>query len=146
MTWMTRTRTYGAAFLAVAILGGMAGVAQETALDRYVKAPDSVYSWKLVNKGRGDGYEAFVLELTSQTWRTEAEVDRPVWKHWLTIVKPEKTTSRTAMMFIGGGSNNDPAPTSANPRTASFAVESNTVVADLGMVPNQPLVFADSKD
>ncbi len=141
-----RTRIYVSLCAAVVVLGGIAGLAQETALDRYVKTPDPVYGWKLVNTSRGEGYQAFVLELTSQTWRTEAEVDRPVWKHWLTIVKPEKTSLRTAMLFIGGGSNNDPAPTAANPRTISFAVEANTVVADLGMVPNQPLVFADSKD
>ena len=143
---LLRARLYVAGVAAVVVVGGIATWAQETALDRYVKAPDPVYGWKLVNTSRGEGYEAFVLELTSQSWRSAAEVDRPVWKHWLTIVKPEKTTSRTAMLFIGGGSNNDPAPTAANARTASFAVESGTVVADLGMVPNQPLVFADSKD
>ena len=116
--------------------------AQETALDRYVNTKDPVYGWKLIHTAHGDGYQAFVLELTSQTWRTAAEVDRPVWKHWLTIVKPLRTTSRTAMLFIGGGSNDNPAPTAADVRTISFALESNTVVADLGMVPNQPLVFA----
>ena len=62
--------------------------AQETALDRYVNSQDPVYGWKLINTAHGEGYQAFVLELTSQTWRTAAEVDRPVWKHWLTIVKP----------------------------------------------------------
>jgi PhoPQ-activated pathogenicity-related protein len=122
------------------------GLAQETALDRYVAAKDPVYGWKLVRNADGEGYRGFVLELTSQTWRSEAEVDRPVWKHWLTIVKPEKATGRTAMLFIGGGSNTDPAPAALNPRTVSYALDANTVVADLGMVPNQPLVFADSTD
>jgi PhoPQ-activated pathogenicity-related protein len=119
---------------------------QETALDRYVNSKDPVYGWKLIHTAHGEGYQAFVLELTSQTWRTAAEVDRPVWKHWLTIVKPLRTASRTAMLFIGGGSNDNPAPTTADVRTISYALESNTVVADLGMVPNQPLAFADSKD
>ena len=120
--------------------------AQETALDRYVNSRDPVYGWKLIHTAHGEGYQAFVLELTSQTWRTAAEVDRPVWKHWLTIVKPLRTTSRTAMLFIGGGSNDNPAPTTADARTISYALESNTAVADLGMVPNQPLAFFDSKD
>ena len=31
-----------------------------------------------------------MIDMTSQTWRTPAEVDRTVWKHWLTIVKPDK--------------------------------------------------------
>jgi len=120
--------------------------AQETALDRYVNSKDPVYGWKLISTAHGEGYQAFVLELTSQTWRTATEVDRPVWKHWLTIVRPLRTTSRTAMLFIGGGSNDNPAPSTADGRTISYALESNTVVADLGMVPNQPLAFVDSKD
>ncbi|HEU4893440.1 MAG TPA: PhoPQ-activated protein PqaA family protein [Vicinamibacterales bacterium] len=109
--------------------------AQETALDRYVNSKDAVYGWKLIHTAHGEGYQAFALELTSQTWRTAADVDRPVWKHWLTIVKPLRTTSRTAMLFIGGGSNDNPPPTTADLRTIDYALESNTVVADLGMVP-----------
>jgi PhoPQ-activated pathogenicity-related protein len=73
-------------------------------------------------------------------------VDRPLWKHWLTIVKPDKATSNKALLFIGGGSNRDAAPKTISDRLASFAKESNTVVAELGMVPNQPLYFSDSKD
>jgi PhoPQ-activated pathogenicity-related protein len=118
----------------------------QTALDRYIAQPDSVYGWKLVNTFEGAGYRGYVLELTSQTWRSEKDVDRPVWKHWLTIVKPEKVTSNKALLFIGGGNNNNPAPTKAADRTAKVAVETGTVVADLGMVPNQPLFFTDSKD
>lgn len=119
---------------------------KQTALDRYIAQPDSVYGWKLVNTIEGVGYRGYVLELTSQTWRSEKDVDRPVWKHWLTIVKPEKIISNKALLFIGGGKNGDPAPTKAADRTAKIAVETGTVVADLGMVPNQPLFFADSKD
>jgi PhoPQ-activated pathogenicity-related protein len=120
--------------------------AQETPLDRYVATRDSSYAWKLENTIPGDGYMGYVLELTSQTWRTAADVDRPDWKHWLTIVKPSKATSNKALLFIGGGSNKDPMPKAIPDRLVSFAMDSGTVVAELGMVPNQPLFFADSKD
>ncbi|HWC77031.1 MAG TPA: PhoPQ-activated pathogenicity-related family protein [Blastocatellia bacterium] len=120
--------------------------AQQTALDRYIAKPDSSYSWKLVNTIPGPGFKAYVLDLTSQTWRTAAEVDRPVWKHWLTIVKPDATTSNKALLFIGGGNNRNPAPSTVSERLSGFALESNTVVCELGMVPNQPLSFSDSKD
>ena len=120
--------------------------AQETALDRYIAKPDSSYAWKLEKSIPGEGYTTYVLKLTSQTWRTAMEVDRPVWTHWLTIIKPAKVTSNKALLYIGGGSNNDPMPTSAGERAKRLALETNTVVADLGMVPNQPLYFADSKD
>jgi PhoPQ-activated pathogenicity-related protein len=120
--------------------------AQETALDRYIAKPDPSYSWKLVSTMAGQGYKGFVIDLTSQTWRSAAEVDRPAWKHWLTIVKPDKATSTKALLFIGGGDNGDPQPTTINERLVGFATETGTVVAGLGMVPNQPLFFADSKD
>lgn len=129
-----------------AFLQASTAPAQETALDRYVAKPDSSYAWKLVSTMQGEGFKNYVLELTSQKWRSEAEVDRPLWTHWLTITKPDRVTSNKALLFIGGGSNRDAAPKAANQRSIPFAVETGSVVADLGMVPNQPLIFSDSKD
>ena len=120
--------------------------AEKTALDAYIAKPESDYGWKLNSTIPGDGYTAYVLELTSQTWRKPTEVDRPIWKHWLTIVKPTVVKSDKALLYIGGGSNKDPAPTKANDRDVRIAKETGSVVADLGMVPNQPLFFSDSKD
>ncbi|HWR52817.1 MAG TPA: PhoPQ-activated protein PqaA family protein, partial [Bryobacteraceae bacterium] len=56
-----------------------------TALDDYVQSYDAAYSWSLVETVPGEGYQQFVLRMNSQTWRTAAEVDQPLWKHWLTI-------------------------------------------------------------
>ncbi len=131
-------------WLIIAVTGQVQ--AQETALDRYIAKPDPVYGWKLINTFSDRGCQGYVLELTSQTWRSEKDVDRPVWKHWLTIVKPEKVSSNKALLFIGSGNNLDPAPTKISERSASIAIETNTIVADLGMVPNQPLRFTDSND
>ena len=41
-------------------------IRKQTALDRYVFKPDSNYGYKLVNTTKGEGYTAYVLELTSQ--------------------------------------------------------------------------------
>lgn len=109
--------------------------AQQTALDRYVAKLDPAYSWKLVNAIAGQGFKGFVIELTSQQWRTEKDVDRPVWKHWLTVVKPDNATTGKALLFIGGGNNNSPAPTAIPERVTRFALESNSVVAELGQGP-----------
>lgn len=73
--------------------------AQETALDRYVAQKDSVYGWKLVNTLPGEGYKTFVLELTSQQWRSEKDVDHPVWKHWLTITRPAQVKTSKAFLY-----------------------------------------------
>lgn len=127
------------------LLAGIAG-AQTGGLEGYVAKPDAVYGWKLVRTVPGEGYQTHVLELTSQTWRSEKDVDRPVWKHWLTIVEPEWVRTKKALLFIGGGSNNDPAPEKAAERSVRFARETGSVVVDLGMVPNQPLRFTDSPE
>jgi PhoPQ-activated pathogenicity-related protein len=112
-----------------------------TALDAYIAKPDASYSWKLVKTIPGDGYTTFVVDLTSQNWLTTREVDRTVWQHWLVIVKPDVVKHDTGFLFIGGGKNGSPAPDKANPRTVQYALTTNTVVADLGMIPNQPLTF-----
>ena len=144
--WAT-TLIAGASLLLTALASSIrTAPGQETALDRYIAKPDSSYSWKLVNTIVGEGFKGYVIDLASQTWRSAAEVDRPVWKHWLTIVKPDKTTSNKALLFIGGGSNRDAAPAKISDRLVSFAMEANTAVAELGMVPNQPLFFSDSKE
>ena len=120
--------------------------AQQTALDRYVAKKDDVFGWKLISKTKTNTHSTYVLELTSQSWRTATDVDKPVWKHWLTITKPEKVIHNKALLFIGGGANSDPAPTQSSARAQQIATETNSIVADLGMVPNQPLRFTDSPE
>jgi PhoPQ-activated pathogenicity-related protein len=117
----------------------------ETALDRYVAKPDDAYRFAPVASLLGDGYKAHVLDLVSQRWRNPWEVDRTEWHHWLTIVVPDQVRHRTALLWIGGGRNGDPAPTRAAERSVRLALSTGTVVVDLGMVPNQPLFFADSE-
>lgn len=116
---------------------------KSTALDRYVQAPDPNYKFELVKTIPAAGYTAYVIDLTSQAWRSAAEVDHPVWKHWLTIVKPDKVTSKTGFLFITGGSNKNKAPETADAMIADIALSTNSIAAELRMVPNQPLVFAD---
>lgn len=132
--------------LAALLLAGTPALAQTTALDRYIAKPDPAYGWKKVKEIPGQGWKAHVLELTSQSWRTAKDVDRPVWTHWLTIIEPSKVSSATGLLFIGGGNNGDAAPTKPSDRGVRLATETNTIVAELGMVPNQPLRFTDSPD
>ncbi len=114
---------------------------EKTALDEYVAKPDPVYSYKLVNTLPGDGFTTFVLEMTSQSWLTESEVDRTVWKHWMIITKPDDVKSSTGLLYISGGSNESSAPNKIDPLTSQLAKGSGSVVTELKMVPNQPLVF-----
>jgi PhoPQ-activated pathogenicity-related protein len=118
-------------------------IGEVTALDRYVAAPDLSYRYELIETIPGDGYTAHVLELISQRWRDDAEVDRPLWKHWLTVVEPEQVTTETGLLIIGGGSNESKPPSRVNPLIAVAAVLTSSVIAELRIVPNQPLTFVD---
>jgi PhoPQ-activated pathogenicity-related protein len=112
-----------------------------TALDRYVAAPDPAYGYKLVNTIKGEGQTTFVIEMTSQSWLTDKEVNRTVWKHWLSIIRPDDVKSSKALLMITGGSNEKPAPKAADGNLLRIAMATHSVVVELKMVPNQPLIF-----
>jgi PhoPQ-activated pathogenicity-related protein len=109
-------------------------------LDKYVQAPDSHYRYELVKTIPGNGYTGYVLEMTSLGWRTAAEVDRPVWKHWITVVKPDRVEGTTGFLSITGGHIDDPAPR-LNPMRVDAALTTHTVVAEVFGVPNEPVTF-----
>lgn len=115
----------------------------ETALDRYVRTPDPAYKYELVRTVPGTGFTTYVIDLTSQQWRSAAEVNRPVWKHWLTIVRPDEVTGTTGFLLVSGGSVTAAAPERANPAYAEIATATHSVVAELSGIPNEPLTFAD---
>lgn len=125
----------------LASCAAFAAQSPETALDRYVAKPDSHYSYRLVSTVPGKEYTTYILEMTSQSWLTTNEVDRVIWKHWMTITKPDKVTSSTGLLFIGGGSNEKDAPKQADGNMIRTALATRSVVTELRMVPNQPLVF-----
>ena len=114
-------------------------------LDRYVRAPDSNYHYELVKTIPGDGYTAYILDMTSQAWRTAAELDHPVWKHWLTIIRPEQVKGTTGFLYITGGKITDKALEKVEPLHVDTAMATHTVVAELRGVPNEPLIFSDEK-
>ena len=57
-----------------------------TALDHYVNSTDSNYHYEVINTVEGDGYTTFILEMISQQWLTEAEVNLPIWEHFMVVV------------------------------------------------------------
>jgi PhoPQ-activated pathogenicity-related protein len=133
------------AFVAHAQAQSAQPATEQTALDKYVHAPDASYKYELVKTIPGPNYTGFVIDLTSQTWRTTSEVDRNVWKHWLTVIKPNEVKTDKAFLYITGGNNNSPAPATIDQQMAQIAQLTNSVVAELRMVPNQPLAFPEDK-
>ncbi len=115
--------------------------ATETALDRYVAKPDPAYAWSKVATVPEEGATTFVLDLVSQQWLTTAEVDRPEWRHWLMIARPDNLAHSTALLMISGGANGAGAPPKPSKSLAEIARDTKSVVVELRMVPNQSLVF-----
>lgn len=118
----------------------------QNVLDAYIARSDPSFAWKVEKTFKGDGYHGVVIDLTSQTWLTPEETNRSTWKHWLTLTVPDRLTSDKGFLYIGGGSNDRDAPKGPTDRFAQIAVETGSVVAELGQVPNQPMRFPDSPD
>jgi PhoPQ-activated pathogenicity-related protein len=117
--------------------------ASQTALDRYVAAPDPSFTWKVLRDLPGGGVTATLLEMTSQRWLTEQEVERPLWTHWITVVRPDKITTDAALLFITGGSLEREPPARPPAWLVEIARNTGSFVAELRLVPNQPVVFKD---
>jgi PhoPQ-activated pathogenicity-related protein len=117
--------------------------AHQTALDRYVAKPDTSFAWKVSREAPVEGGTFTLLEMTSQRWLSDQEVDRSLWTHWITVVRPSKVTSDIALLFITGGSNERQPPANAPAWLIDVARDTGTVTAELRLVPNQPIVFKD---
>jgi len=117
-----------------------------TALDRYIAKPDASYKWELARTEKEDGLTTYTLDLVSQEWLTKKEVDRTIWRHWLTISVPDEMLHPTALLYIEGGSTDDGGdPPTANGDFKDIARVTQTITATIYNVPNQPLVFSDMK-
>ncbi len=114
-----------------------------TALDRYVAKPDPHYRYELVEVNEGKTWKSYILKMVSQQWRTAAEVDKPVWDHWLVILEPEKVEHDTAMLLIWGGDNNTQVPKGSNAILRRVARSTNAISAMIYQVPNERLTFSD---
>jgi PhoPQ-activated pathogenicity-related protein len=118
----------------------------QTALDRYIAAADPSYGYRLLKVVEGKGYRAYVLEMTSQRWRSSSEVDEPIWTHELTIVEPMDVKTSVATLVIGGGSNTEVPTARISPLLVTLALDTNAIASGLQQIPNQPLKFVDQPD
>jgi len=134
------------ALFVCAVLPIIVSANPKNALDAYVANQDPAFAWNVDHSIAGPGYHGAVLTMTSQTWLDASKVDKPVWKHWLTVIVPDDVKFTKAFLYITGGDNTDPAPKTVPARFAKMAVETHSVVAELDDVPNQPLRFAEQPD
>ncbi|MCX6861590.1 MAG: PhoPQ-activated protein PqaA family protein, partial [Verrucomicrobia bacterium] len=113
----------------------------ETALDRYVAQPDASFAWKVAATTNLGRCQVTVIDLTSQTWLTTNEVNRTLWKHWLTVARPKDLAHKTALLVIAGGANREGEIPKPSAELTRIAEATRSVVVELKMIPNQPLIF-----
>ena len=81
-----------------------------TSLDDYVAAKDPAYGYSIMQTVTNADYSCYSIKMTSQTWRSPAEVNHTLWQHWVTIIKPKTLSSDKALLWINGGSNSSEMP------------------------------------
>ena len=118
-----------------------------TPLDHYVRAPDQNYNYyvaeTVTGEFEGTRYKTYMVNMVSQKWLTEKEVNLPLWEHQLTVTVPETVVSNIAFLYLTGGNNEQAIRTAAEETDIRRAILTDTVVATLYGVPSQPLVFSD---
>lgn len=112
------------------------------ALDDYVARADSAYRYELIRTINSSDGTGFILDMTSQKWRTPDEVNRTEWRHWLHIAVPKTVRHKNALLIIDGGSNGKSGPGKLDSAVASIARRTKSVVARIRMIPNEPLRFS----
>ena len=118
-----------------------AELAPRTALDDYIDKVDESHTWQIAATSEVEGTRIVVVDMVSQHWLTGDEVDRTEWRHWLRLSIPPAVTTDVAFLYITGGRNGGDPPVEADQGMVAIANATGSVVAELGMVPNQPLVF-----
>ncbi len=120
-------------------------VMESQVLHDYVTACDPSYHYTVRNtlKDASKGVTAYVIEMTSGVWRGSQEVDQPTWRHFLTVVEPDRVTSRTSMLLVSGGSTGTEPSQSEAALLVPFAKDSGSIVTLMQAVPNEPLVFLE---
>jgi PhoPQ-activated pathogenicity-related protein len=113
----------------------------ETALEAYVRAPDSHFHYQLVEQTRVPGCRDFLIHMTSQQWLSPAQVSHSVWEHWVRIYVPDTVSSTTGLLSIRGGSLEDPQP-SPDHGLETLATLTHSVAGEVFDIPNEPLTFS----
>lgn len=115
-------------------------------LESFLQKKDSHFSWNHQKSVMEKEYSVHILQMTSQSWRDENEVNRTLWNHWIKVIIPNKVTTAKALLFIKGGEVTDQTNTEVSESLVRTALATQSVVAEFYTVPNQPLKFAPNCD
>ena len=114
----------------------------QTDLDAYVHKDDASFNYVIEKVQEFDGYFVHSIRMNSQNFLQSKGVNKTSWSHWLTVIEPKEVKAETALLVISSGDTNDPMP-KAQDALIEIALASNSLVAELKAIPNQPLKFSD---
>ena len=114
----------------------------QTDLDAYVHKDDASFNYVIEKVQEFDGYFVHFIRMNSQNFLQSKDVNKTSWSHWLTVIEPKEVKAETALLVISSGDTNDPMP-KAQDALIEIALASNSLVAELKAIPNQPLKFSD---
>lgn len=129
-------------------------------LRRYIQVNDSAYTWTITSKqvsgtSSGVGWNAVVIDMTSQSWLSSGEVSETLWRHPLVFIVPDNLAmdgpgADWCSLFVG---TLDKVPQFLeNPNAgqeeeiqvaAEIAVRTGTRSAVIGMIPYESLIFSN---
>jgi PhoPQ-activated pathogenicity-related protein len=94
---------------------------------------------------KGDGFTTYLLNMTSQRWLTDKDVDRSIWWHFVAVVVPDKLQYKDkAGLYITGDYNTDAPPGKGSEDlelAEALALTTGAVCAVLFQIPNAPIYF-----
>ncbi|MGC8845491.1 MAG: protein kinase domain-containing protein [Candidatus Hydrogenedens sp.] len=104
-------------------------------LSNFIKEYDNNYKFEVIEEKQGNGYKAYILDFTSQSWHPEKTAP-PVWRHWLTVIVPQQRVKDVGMLILTNGFSTLETPMSEiPPYFISLAVSSKSVVSVLEGFP-----------
>ncbi len=115
-------------------------------LESFITTTDQSYDWNHEKSIMEKEYSVHILKMTSQTWRSEKEVNKNTWDHWVKIIVPHKVKKDKALLFVRSGNHHDPMPEKTDDALVQSAISSNSVIAEIYNIPNQPLKFSPTGD
>ena len=118
-------------------------VVRDKPLDQFV-ADDSHFDYEVAWDKEGAAAHSWLLDVTSQQWRTDQEVDRTTWRHDVVLSVPNGADTSTALVVINGGSNGGSLPQPGDDDISTIELLSalvGTPVVSISQIPNQPLTI-----
>ena len=115
-------------------------------MKNWINKNEPAYKWELIEHSKHSGYDLYLIHFISQSWRDINEVEQVDWQHPLKIIVPNNREQDSALLMIEGGTLENENSNIARQNSIDWAIETQSVVVELSVVPNQPLRFKGETD